>query len=766
MKKTRLISFIIAVLMLATMIPMFAITSSAAAQPDISAAPKVLPDNTVVTRAEMLADWGEHVTATEGTSTIEDGWHVINTSDNQSWTNVWLNNKNWRGAKGMMFYVECAGTNADFIIKILGGGSRLRSAGDGGTVQYWTSPTVWGQTCKPNTNTAYYFDSTANTWKPFSVSTGAYYLTSPGGSGWYYVPFTSFTCFGGSAQGYAVNDPMAGMNFVEACSVFESQNIGKITIQSHKIGDKYGDVYMVYGDVPGMTEKNATEADFFPNMKYQSSEGNAVGAVTDGALTVSAMAANTATDSARRVWVNNNGTKVDLKGASGLKFYIDTTKLDAGAAVNLRIRLQTPTGPKDAKNFVYAQGATIGYMESATTSLMQYTMRSSGSTAYYYDAEGNAKALHPLDGVHNNAHGDLLDALPAGYKGYVYIPMDSFWLSAGGSYGGDISVPFDKAVAAGYSVIQAFTVCHAVTGTTASDEVTYSDFTLVYEDTKLDNVSVTIKNDLDMNVYAAAQDGATDVKATFVNEAGEARTVAGVKQDNGLYKMAYTGILPQNMVDDFDITVSATVNGNVATYTLSDYSVRDYLTALLAETEDANLRKLVVEMMNYGAAAQTYSAYKADDLANKDLSDSDKALAAGDVSAESITSVKAISGTAADGYKWVSTNLRLANRIALKIGVTAPAGTKVSVKVGSAEAQLVEITDGYAIFDNIGADQLDDVITLSFVNGDATVGETMTYSINDYIKEELVNANATAITKALVKALYNFGVIANAYSAA
>ncbi|MBP3633185.1 MAG: Ig-like domain-containing protein, partial [Oscillospiraceae bacterium] len=61
-------------------------------------------------------------------------------------------------------------------------------------------------------------------------------------------------------------------------------------------------------------------------------------------------------------------------------------------------------------------------------------------------------------------------------------------------------------------------------------------------------------------------------------------------------------------------------------------SVRDYAAkALTAASSTAQMKTLVVDMVNYGAAAQTNFSYKATDLANNQLTDAQKALATASV---------------------------------------------------------------------------------------------------------------------------------------
>ncbi len=64
-------------------------------------------------------------------------------------------------------------------------------------------------------------------------------------------------------------------------------------------------------------------------------------------------------------------------------------------------------------------------------------------------------------------------------------------------------------------------------------------------------------------------------------------------------------------------------------------SVRAYAAkALVAASSSAQMKTLVVDMVNYGAAAQTNFSYKAEDLANNQLTEEQAALASADVVCE------------------------------------------------------------------------------------------------------------------------------------
>ena len=67
-------------------------------------------------------------------------------------------------------------------------------------------------------------------------------------------------------------------------------------------------------------------------------------------------------------------------------------------------------------------------------------------------------------------------------------------------------------------------------------------------------------------------------------------------------------------------------------------------------------------------------------------------------------------------------------------------------------------------FSEIKATQFDKEVTLQFYAGDTAIGQAVTYSINSYAAR--ISQSASAEEKALVDALYRYGLGATAYVAA
>lgn len=758
-----------------SLIPAVSLVSYAEQAP--TTLPTTLPDGSSVDGSKLWVDWSDAGSAdTKGGTITEDGYFKVASGNYNVYTQKDAHTTSWRGASGIMFYVDASeATGVDFILTFLMVGARSNSATSSGCVQLQTAPTIYAGVPKGiegTKSTAYTYKDGA--WADFSVSYPNYYLkNSNANSGWYYVPLTSFHYHGGSANGYAytANDPCLGMNFEEFTARFQDQRIWKIGIKSNYVGLKFSDIHFVYTN-PEAAPAGAT-APLFGTMAQNSKEGSAAGTIENNTLTVNAMP-NSTTVSNNKIWLKGM-SNADQATASGIRFHVDTSAL-GDARLQMRLRLMYANSAstigknQDRESGIFATGG-MGYAAPAG-GWCQYVCRADNSVAYYYDADGNPVALHVASDVSTAPESDLFDALPAGYKGDIYIPMDSFWLSAG-SYNanGGMALFLPYSEAGGVYPFSLLGVCHAVSGETTDNTVVYSNFELVYPETYISGASVTLKNNLDVNFFATLGN-ATDAKMTFA-VGTKIETVDGTVLADGRTKFVCSGILPQKVNDEITATLTAKVNGTAVSQTMT-YSVREYCENLLAKEDTSEtVKKLLVDLLYYAEAAQNYANYKIDDLATKNLTDAQKALRSADTTG-AITATTGLDGTADGQYKWVSAALRLENTVAIRIKFAAPSLEGLTVKVtlnGRTVTYTADnITDegeGYysILFNNIGAGEYGDAVTAIMEKDGAQIAETLTYSVAAYIREAVNKESTTEKTLALVRALWSYGESAKAVSA-
>lgn len=125
--------------------------------------------------------------------------------------------------------------------------------------------------------------------------------------------------------------------------------------------------------------------------------------------------------------------------------------------------------------------------------------------------------------------------------------------------------------------------------------------------------NVSIKEDLHMNFMI--QSSFTDGLNVVVHKQNEdvVLTEKTYSETDKAYRFSVR-MEPFEMADALTIDVC---NGTTVLDTLSDYSVRKYCDNIeKSHPNDTNLHRLMADMLSYGAAAQTFSNYHTDDLAD------------------------------------------------------------------------------------------------------------------------------------------------------
>lgn len=169
---------------------------------------------------------------------------------------------------------------------------------------------------------------------------------------------------------------------------------------------------------------------------------------------------------------------------------------------------------------------------------------------------------------------------------------------------------------------------------------------------KFYGTSINLGNTLDM--YFGFYTGLVDEggKVKFVREFADGTTkitekpITSFKKNNSVYDITYTGLAAKEMCDTIHIYVYNSAGTLVGEH--SD-SIRTYILRQLREKDyGQEFRTLCVDLLNYGAEAQTTFGYNTGDLANKELTT--KELAEGTQNIASYANKQTITGTTAAYY--------------------------------------------------------------------------------------------------------------------
>ena len=236
----------------------------------------------------------------------------------------------------------------------------------------------------------------------------------------------------------------------------------------------------------------------------------------------------------------------------------------------------------------------------------------------------------------------------------------------------------------------------------------------------------------------------------------------------------FTGINPQRMTDTLKATVYAEdASGNVVEYQVDDYSVAQYCSNKLAKLgQNDPLRKLIGNLVAYGAAAQVYQNYRTDNLVSTVVS--------GAVSTDYTDRLSSVTqytgkvlGTAGVNIK--GKTLVLSNTFAVRVYFTVNEDvdiTNVSFNVtANGKTDTVNSFEkdeklGYHYFDyaNLNATQLDSEVKFeSLVNG-TDAGDMVTYSVNTYLAKKMPNYDKSSNAYKFMAELFNYGCACTEYA--
>ena len=251
---------------------------------------------------------------------------------------------------------------------------------------------------------------------------------------------------------------------------------------------------------------------------------------------------------------------------------------------------------------------------------------------------------------------------------------------------------------------------------------------------------------------------------TFGNKTSR---VTATKNGDGHYIVPFRKILAHCIADEIGMRMYAVdENGSMFTETMT-YSIKDYCARMLAREDVAPVvKQLLSDTLRYGAAAQMYAYYNTDALAT------DGVTGLADAPTFDVAGVKALDqvldGEYVNGAKWRSVTLVLGSSMAIRYTFTAESldGVSVNCSNGNTYTTFKTATDAdgatYYYFDvPVSADQFDTTVTVSFAGNDSYL---VNYSVNHYIATKY---DASMLkTAALLEAIYNYGVAADAYVAA
>ena len=255
-----------------------------------------------------------------------------------------------------------------------------------------------------------------------------------------------------------------------------------------------------------------------------------------------------------------------------------------------------------------------------------------------------------------------------------------------------------------------------------------------------------------------------------------------IDRKNGVdrYKFAFSNIAAKEIGDDVVVKVLADKAG--VTYSSQEdlYSVKIYaMNQVTKSTTAANLKTLLVDLLNYGAAAQTYFKYRTNSMANADLTAEQQAL--GTQTLGQLSSCEATETTPGATAHFSSKSVVLDSEIVLKYYMTfdegqsldyvrvefsyvTAVGTPTTVSFDASEFEYEAAKDRYAIrLRTIAVKDAGQPVTAKIYDGSTLISDVFTYSIETYAYKQLEKQDLGAGARAIITAMMIFCKSAESY---
>jgi|GEM_PF-3559910 len=310
--------------------------------------------------------------------------------------------------------------------------------------------------------------------------------------------------------------------------------------------------------------------------------------------------------------------------------------------------------------------------------------------------------------------------------------------------------------------------------------------------------TLSLGNNLSINYFVetAALEGYTDVhlvaEKKYYNEDGSeyslretilypssiGNTGAGGAEE---YKFIFTGIAAKEMGDDITVKVVGTKGGHECVSTADVFSIKQYVLAVLSRpAANAKLKTALVDLLNYGSAAQLHFGYNTSTLVNSSLT-SEQINTYATAEVPELTSYLNEIETVGARARFNGRTLVMGNNIEIRYYMLFDEGTDFSnisfrysytsatgaPNSGTMPASAFEydsVHDEYSIrLSTVAVKDFDAVITAGIYDGDTLISNTSEFSIETYIQVVLGRDSAKESLKEMLRELAKYCKSAKAY---
>ena len=259
--------------------------------------------------------------------------------------------------------------------------------------------------------------------------------------------------------------------------------------------------------------------------------------------------------------------------------------------------------------------------------------------------------------------------------------------------------------------------------------------------------SVSLQSDLAINYKVNRElletNGFTQ-PYVVIEDNGATVTLREYSLQDGKYVFVYRNIAPHRIGDIVTATLYASYGGKLYRSESRDYSVADYCYNMLGKTEGMEsyetLRRLLVDILLYGAKTQEYMSYRCESLCSERLSPSQ--LACGTESCRELENHRNQSYETVENptVYWKGAGLNLRESVAIRFRIEAESYEGLEVRITLAgktyriySKDFDHRQEGtYVHFRSINAAQMSEPVYAAVFHNGVQVSDTVCYSIESY----------------------------------
>ena len=268
------------------------------------------------------------------------------------------------------------------------------------------------------------------------------------------------------------------------------------------------------------------------------------------------------------------------------------------------------------------------------------------------------------------------------------------------------------------------------------------------ETVQIEKWNLTLGEDIGANFYVNIPEAQLASASATITVDGQTVDADLISAEDGLYKIS-ANVAAAQMTED--IIVRIVCNGITVEEIYSVYEYAQYILADEKNEFDEKTENLVKEMLNYGAAAQTYFGYNTDKVIDTELI---AGAGAADIDASNVPAMS-VSG-AISGVQFYGASLLFQSKTAVRFYFTGDI-SECTVNIGTVK----EAADGkyYVEIGEIAPQSLNDIITLTVTSGVESI--SVVYGPMNYM--ERMSEKGSEDLQLLLKAMYNYHIAAAEY---